>query len=278
MLSARVLCFFSGDASHPLVPVILSFSQTLCDPSRVLGAQSHSLRGTEECTVPVGTQPAPSPPSSTARVTSSRPHWGGCLNLHNGEGYRRNIYFYPGENQVKKTNRKLFNKGLLDGHPLTQGSWRSCREQLWGWLGPPPPPHPDSTPGARVPPCSGPEGSFRKRRKYGHSPGIWLSIFKKLSNSAIFFFFFSSHSIFLVAKWEEMWGGGRGVESRGKLGNVQADGSIFSFLEGVQAKERAPGGSQQLGEQRPGAGLVAVTLLQLLLLLVGRSGGFGGHK
>lgn len=67
---------------------------------------------------------------------------------------------------------------------------------------------PPDTAWSQGPPHSGPEGTFRKRRKYGHSPGIWLSIFKKLSNSAIFF---SSHSIFLVAKWEGMWGGGRGV-------------------------------------------------------------------
>jgi hypothetical protein len=39
--------------------------------------------------------------------------------------------------------------------------------------------------------------------------GIWLGIFKGFP---ILLFFFSAHSIFLVAKWEEMWGGGRGVE------------------------------------------------------------------
>lgn len=125
------------------------------------------------------------------------------------------------------------------------------REQFLGTHGASPTPHLVQTPpGAGVPAGSGPERSFRKRRKHGHSSGIWLSIFKKLSRSAIFF---SSHSIFLVAKWEEMWGGGRGVENWGKVGIVKADGFIFSFLKGVQAKGCAPGRKQPAGGVSPGS-------------------------
>lgn len=102
--------------------------------------------------------------------------------------------YIPEKIKLKKTIRKLLNQGLLNYHPFPSPPQRLWEAQEGAVLqtsdGPPPTtptPPPDSAPGARVPPCSGPERSFRKRRKYGHSPGIWLSIFKKLSNSAIFF-------------------------------------------------------------------------------------------
>lgn len=72
-----------------------------------------------------------------------------------------------------------------------------------------------------------------RKEGYGHSPGIWLGIFKGFP---ILLFFSSAHSIFLVAKWEEKWGGGRGVENGGNW-QRESGGFIFSFLKEVQAKD-----------------------------------------
>lgn len=208
MLSDQFSFFFlSRDASYPLVHPFLKPYVTRLEAA---GPRAALIWRTAEC-VCCPCRDTALPSLCFIRLPGSRPprpHWGGCLNLHNGEGYRRNVYFYLQENKVKKTNRKLLNKGLLDCHPPPQAG-RVAGGGSSAESTPIPHPHPDSA-WSQGSSLSGPERSFRKQRKYGRSPGIWLSIFKKLSNSAIFF---SSHSIFLVAKWEEMWGGGRGVEN-----------------------------------------------------------------
>lgn len=119
--------FFSRDTSHKLVHAILPFSKTPCD--LMLGPEPPLSRGPQRVPSLVTTQPPPPMLYSVASVTSSWTILGRCLNLHNGMGNRRNMYLYPRENEVKKTNRKLLNKGLLDHHPSPQGFQSSWREE-----------------------------------------------------------------------------------------------------------------------------------------------------
>lgn len=81
--------------------------------------------------------------------------------------------------------------------------------------------------------------------------GIWLGIFKGFP---VLLFFFSAHSIFLVAKWEEMWGGGRGVENGGKLAKRKL---MVYFLpsKGGTGKRWAPARNHQLRQCVLQAGL-----------------------
>lgn len=81
-----------------------------------------------------------------------------------------------------------------------------------------------------------------RKEGYGHSPGIWLGIFKGFP---ILLFFSSAHSIFLVAKWEEKWGGGRGVENGGGLAKRKRR-VYFLLSKGGAGKEWAPHGGNQL--------------------------------